>query len=164
MRNQAQILRTQLTHDPLDPSAQLFLNHLCVPFAQSQMSLFCTSVLPRARSNTCARTKGEDVPSILAGNASEPVKAICKVMTSDLRVELHTELMLLDEEMIKIRFITSEVIDHMSVCLDSLKSTMPSALVANEVVQLRNGDSVILEGRVGLLNEMDLWFSIVAEH
>lgn len=82
-----------------------------------------------------------------AGNASNLVKEICPVMISDLREEAHAKFKLLRKEMTEQRSNTTKVVDHMLVYFDSLESTMPSAVVAEKVPQLRNDANVILEER-----------------
>lgn len=84
-------------------------------------------------------------------------------MISDLRKESHCELYFLHEETTQLHSSATKINDHMSVCLDSLKGNIPSAVVAHEVAQLRNDVSVITEGRKALPNEMDLRFSRLAE-
>lgn len=82
-------------------------------------------------------------------------------MIIDLCEEVHAELRFLREEMTELRSNNTKVIDHMSARLDSLKSTMPSVVVAYELAQLRSDVSVVLDGSNALSNEIDLWFSRV---
>lgn len=58
---------------------------------------------------------------------------------------------------------TTKVIDHTSVRLSSLESTMPSVVVANEAAPLRSDVRVILEEPHALSNEIDLRLSGVGE-
>lgn len=65
--------------------------------------------------------------------------------------------------MTDLRLNTTTVIDYMKVRLDSLKSTIPSAVVAYEIARLRNNFNVILERCNALPAETDLWFPRAAE-
>lgn len=50
----------------------------------------------------------------------------------------------------------TKVLKYISVCIDNIESTVPSAVVVDEAAQLRMDVKVFIEGRNVLSNETDL--------
>lgn len=131
--------------------------------ASNRIFLFHATIPSRQRSAVSAIAKADVTPSSLSRNLSELVEAICQVVFSDLRDELQGELKLICEDMNELRISATKVVDHISVCMDSIEKTLSFTVLADEVAQLLNDINVFLEGRMGLSHEMDIWLSRVAE-
>lgn len=104
-------------------------------------------------STALARFEGEDASSPLAGNALELVNAICQVIIGALLGEVQSELV--HEDVNKLYINTTKVLDHISARLDSIKKTVPSAVVLHKVAQLQTDVNYFLDGRYDLSNELD---------
>lgn len=130
---------------------------------QTKLSCYYTTILPHPRSAESARAEEEDTPVPSAGNTLDFVKAICQPTVSNLLEEVQAELKLLREKIIELHYNTTKFIDHISARLESLESTVPSTMVADEVAQLRNDVNAILERHNALLNETDLFLSRLVE-
>lgn len=72
---------------------------------------------------------------------------------------MQATLKLVLENVIEILANITKALDQFSVCLDSIKSIMPSAVVSEEASQLQRDVNVIIKWHSALSIEMNLHFS-----